>query len=72
MAGSRKIRVYLNGEAVDLFIGMKVKHLLSHGQAHGVRKGELVVTDTEGNERGLEGSLSDGEHLSIKPAGKTA
>lgn len=70
MAGSRRIRVFLDGEEIETFRGMKVKHILSRRTLQRVKHGEIVVTDEEGHERGLEGSLSDGEHLKVKPAVK--
>jgi hypothetical protein len=69
--GSQKIRVFLNGEELETFRGMKVKHILPFATIRAISNGELMVTDEEGHERGLEGSLADGEHLKIRPIGKS-
>lgn len=63
--GSQKIRVFLNGEELETFRGMKVKHILPFKTIRAINNGELMVTDEEGHERGLEGSLAEGEHLQI-------
>jgi hypothetical protein len=63
--GSQKIRVFLNGEELETFRGMKVKHILPFETIKAISKGELMVTDEEGHERGLEGSLTEGDHLQI-------
>lgn len=65
MEESRRIKVYLNGKPVHIFRGMKVKHILSLETLQEIKSGESIITDEEGNERGLEGSLSDGEKLHI-------
>ncbi len=65
MEESRRIKVYLNGKPVNIFKGMKVKHILSLEIQQEIKSGESIITDEEGNERGLEGSLSDGEKLRI-------
>ena len=71
MEESQRIKVYLNGNAIEVFKGMKVKHILTHTMVHDIRNGEIIITDVEGHERGLEGSLSDGEHLKIRVIGKS-
>lgn len=70
MEGSKRIKVFVNGKPVHIFRGMKVKHILSHETVRGIREGEFIVTDAERHERGLEGSLADGEHLKIWAIGK--
>lgn len=66
MAESSKIKVFLDGKSIELFKGMKVKHILSHKIIQRIKEGNIVVTDEEGHERGLEGSLTDGEHLKTR------
>lgn len=70
MEESKKIRVFLDGKPIKLFRGMKVKHILSHETMQAIKQGELIVTDGEGHERGLEGSLTDGEHLKTRSTAK--
>lgn len=66
MAGSEKIRVFLNGKEIETFRGMKVKHVLSYETVKAVREGKVIVTDGERHERGLEGTLTDGEYLKTR------
>jgi hypothetical protein len=70
MEESKRIKVYLNGNAIEVFKGMKVKHILTHTMVHDIRNGRIIITDKEGHERGLEGSLCDGEYLKIQAIGK--
>lgn len=61
-----KITVYVNGNAVELHRGMKVKHaLIACDQTlyDAARSGELAVRDAAGFDVGLEGSLRDGAKL---------
>jgi hypothetical protein len=51
---------------------MQVKHILSHEIIARIRNGNAIVTDGEGNERGLDGSLSDGDRLIIRSIKKNA
>ena len=71
MEESRKIRVFLDGKPINLFKGMKVKHILTHEMVEKIKEGSRIVVDEEGNERGLEGSLTDGEHLKIEAIAKS-
>jgi sulfur carrier protein ThiS len=66
MEGSKKIRVYLDGKPVSIFEGMKVKHILDTETLKCVRMGTKVVIDEDGNQYGLEGSLTEGDELRIK------
>ncbi len=66
MKESKKIKVYLDDKPISIFKGMKVKHVLSYEVLEEVKKGIKIITDEEGHERGLEGSLTDGEKIYIK------
>ncbi len=66
MEESTKIKVYLNGKETRIFKGMKVKHVLSAEMVKAVRNGSKLIVDREGNEWGLEGSLSEGEEIFVK------
>ena len=63
---SKKIKVYLNGKPVHIFRGMKVKHILNQNTLKEIRNGDKIVTDEDGHERGLEGSLTQGEKLLVR------
>lgn len=65
MEESKKIEVFLNGKSVTVFRGMKVKHILDVDTLRCVRKGTKKVIDENGNQRGLEGSLTEGDVLQI-------
>ena len=71
MEESKKIKVYLNGKPVHIFRGMKVKHILNQNTLKEIRHGDKIVTDEDGHERGLEGSLTDEEKLFVKRFQKT-
>lgn len=61
-----KITVYVNGSAVELHRGMKVKHALiacDQSLYDAAESGELAVRDASGFVVGLEGSLRDGAKL---------
>ncbi|MCK4234722.1 hypothetical protein KAX75_09845 [candidate division WOR-3 bacterium] len=66
MEGLKRIKVYLNGKPVYLFKGMKVKHILTEEMLKDVRGGHKIVIDDDGHERGLEGSLTNGEKFFLK------
>jgi len=66
MEESKRIRVYVNEKPVYIFKGMKVKHILTQDMLKDIRNGVKIVTDGDGHERGLEGSLTNGEKLYIK------
>ncbi|HNQ01383.1 MAG TPA: hypothetical protein PLQ15_02770 [Syntrophales bacterium] len=61
-----KMTVYVNGNAVELHRGMKVKHALiacDQSLYDAAEAGELAVRDAGGFTVGLEGSLRDGAKL---------
>jgi len=61
-----KMTVYVNGNAVELHRGMKVKHALiacDQSLYDAAEAGELAVRDASGFTVGLEGSLRDGAKL---------
>lgn len=60
-------RVRLDGEERLLAAGLRVRSLLTQDQIEQVRRGELVVLDDAGRERGLDGALTDGLGLSLVP-----
>jgi hypothetical protein len=59
------VRVSLNGEERTVAAGLRVRSLLSHDQIEQVQRGELVVLDGDGRERGLDGALADGLALRV-------
>lgn len=61
------IRIRFEGEERVLARGLRVRSLLSHDQAEAVLRGELVVLDAAGRERGLDGALADGLALRLAP-----
>jgi len=63
MEDSKRIRIYLDGKGISIFKGMKVKHILDIETIKRVEDGDMVITDADGHERGLQGSLSEGEKL---------
>jgi hypothetical protein len=62
-----RIRVRFEGEERVLGKGLRVRSLLTHDQVEGVLRGELVVLDDAGRERGLDGALADGLGLRLAP-----
>lgn len=61
------VRISLDGEERSLARGLRVRSLLSQEQIEQVRRGELVVLDGKGRERGLDGALVDGLALRLAP-----
>jgi hypothetical protein len=61
------IRIRFNGEERTLARGLRVRSLLTHDQIEGVLRGDLVVIDDAGRERGLDGALADGIGLRLAP-----
>ena len=59
------VHVSLNGEERVVAAGLRVRSLLSHEQVERVQRGELVVLDGAGRERGLDGALADGLALQV-------
>lgn len=61
------LRVRFEGEERLLARGLRVRSLLTQEQVEQVRRGELVVLDAAGRERGLDGALADGLVLRLVP-----
>jgi len=61
------VRLRINGEERVLAAGLRVRSLLSREQVIQVERGELVVLDDKGRERGLDGALLDGLALRLAP-----
>ena len=61
------VRIRFNGEERVLAAGLRVRSLLTHEQVEQVQRGELVVLDGKGRERGLDGALLDGLALRLAP-----
>jgi hypothetical protein len=51
------MQVYVNGRAVELAPGMKVRHALLGVGIQGREQEEFLVTDAWGNEIGLDGAV---------------
>lgn len=71
MEESKRIKAYLDEAPLSIFRGMKLKHILAHEVVEEIKEGSKIVVDEEGNERGLEGSITDGERLFLKVRKKT-
>jgi hypothetical protein len=61
------VRITFNGEERQLAAGLRVRSLLTQEQVGQVQRGELVVLDGKGRERGLDGALLDGAALRLAP-----
>jgi len=61
------VHIQFNDEERVLAAGLRVRSLLSHKQVAQVQRGELVVLDGKGRERGLDGALLDGLALQLAP-----
>jgi hypothetical protein len=61
------VRIRFNDEERLLAAGLRVRSLLNHEQVAQVQRGELVVLDGKGRERGLDGALLDGLALRLAP-----
>ena len=61
------VRIRFNDEERTLAAGLLVRSLLSDEQTARVQRGELVVLDGKGRERGLDGALLDGQALRLAP-----
>jgi hypothetical protein len=59
------VRIRFNDEERLLAPGLRVRSLLNHEQVAQVQRGELVVLDGAGRERGLDGALADGLALRL-------
>lgn len=69
MTAARLVRVTFDGEERLLAAGLTVRSLLTEAQAQSVQRGDLVVRDSGGRERGLGGALEDGAVLALVPRG---
>ncbi len=66
------IDVYVNGQKINLYRGMKVKHALmayDHSLYKAALAGDIRVEDENGFAVGLEGSLADGAGIFTIAAG---
>jgi len=61
------VRIRFNDEERVLAAGLRVRSLLTREQVVQVERGELVVLDGKGRERGLDGALPDGLALRLAP-----
>lgn len=61
------VRVFINGNERIVAAGLRVRSLFSQEELAGVQRGDLVVIDVEGRERGLDGALRDGLVLFLQP-----
>jgi len=61
------VHLQFNDEERVLAAGLRVRSLLTHEQVARVQRGELVVLDAKGRERGLDGALLDGLALRLAP-----
>ncbi|NLI83503.1 MAG: hypothetical protein GX443_17755 [Deltaproteobacteria bacterium] len=65
-----QISVFVNGEAVQIHRGMKVKHALiasSPALHRAAEEGEVFVVDQRGFRVGLDGSLQEGAQIFTRP-----
>ena len=63
---SEHIGVFVNGQKIDLYRGMRVKHaLMAYDESlyKASLAGEVRVEDANGFAVGLEGSLADGSKI---------
>ncbi len=63
---NESIYVYVNGQKIDLYRGMKVKHaLIAYDQSlyRAALAGDVRVEDENGFTVGLEGGLADGSRI---------
>ena len=65
------VHIRFNGEERLLASGLRVRSLLTNSQIDLVLRGELIVLDEKGRERGLDGALVDGLVLSLGPPPST-
>jgi hypothetical protein len=61
------VHIRFNDEERVLAAGLRVRSLLTHEQMVQVQRGELVVLDGKGRDRGLDGALLDGQTLQLAP-----
>jgi len=68
-----EITVFLDDKAIAVHLGARVKHLLlkaGHGLYDQARVGDIAVVDRWGNRVGMEGDLSPGDRLYLRPTGQ--
>jgi len=61
------LRIRFNDEERTLAAGLRVRSLLTQEQIVRVQRGDLVVLDGKGRERGIDGALLDGQTLQLAP-----
>ena len=65
---NERIDVYVNGERINLYRGMKVKHALiayDQGLYKAALAGEVHMEDENGFSIGIEGGLADGTKIFV-------
>jgi hypothetical protein len=65
MCNKEKVTVFLNNKEITVFIGLKIRDILSLYQVCAVRKKEMEVKDSYGHIMGLDGALMPWEKYSI-------
>ena len=63
--GAHLIRVHVDDEPRQFYLGLRVRHAIGHYQVRRVERGECVVRDGDGDRVDLDGALYDGERLYI-------
>lgn len=64
-----KIKVFVNGEEIEIYQGMQVKHALisyDYNVYKKCLKGEYIVLNEDGFEVGLEGALNENAKIYTK------
>jgi hypothetical protein len=65
-----RITVFVNGQTVELYQGMQVKHALialDQRLYNDALEGKIVVEDHRGFRLGLDGSVHSGAHINTHP-----
>ena len=66
-----RITVYVNGQAVEIYQGMQVKHALialNQSLYEDAQAGRIVVEDHRGFSLGLDGAVHSEAHISTHPS----
>jgi hypothetical protein len=66
-----RITVYVNGQAVEIYQGMQVKHALialDQSLYEDAQAGRIVVEDHRGFSLGLDGAVQPGARISTNPS----